>query len=437
MADDCNEVLKHGVLDQVLINSNLQIAKTFNEWIYDADFSTHDQALAAGLSAGVVVYGVPLEVGGTFTDQQKDTWKHDHLEFQNNTLNLSQKYSLVFNQIDANVVQAWSACMNAKQAGTAPLWAWLTSPAPDLAMLHLTWVPVAGDTGSSPVVLSSDIVGGTRISGQSIAFTPQQSLLSGLAGNQILINRIHGTALVIIVQTSRGDVSATLPAIVDPPVVTQFSVSPSTIRLGQSATLTWASHGSTQVTIDNGIGTRTPNGAQTVIPSSVGNFTYTLIATNSGGQSQQSTLPLSVLENAIIIVSGLFKFHTGCDDKDDDNHVGIRFTLDDGTVLHENGDLPPKQPQDDDPTWHDDTDNPQDHYFFVPFTNSAIDTSIHRTITVTVWKSGDAHWHFGYTFIVVDTAGNQYVIGNMGSNDTNFGGDNNSGSWTYQLPRRQ
>ena len=138
----------------------------------------------------------------------------------------------------------------------------------------------------------------------------------------------------------------------------------------------------------------------------------------------------------ITLVSGLFQFHTGSDDKDDDNHVGIRFTLDNGTVLHENGDLPPKQPQDDDPTWHDDTSNPPDHYFFVPFATSNINTDIRRSITVTIWKSGGAHWHFGFTFIVVDSDGKQYVIGSMGSNDNNFGGDHNSDQWTYSLPER-
>src|SRR5260370_26068687 len=49
-----------------------------------------------------------------------------------------------------------------------------------------------------------------------------------------------------------------------------------------------------------------------------------------------------------------FTILTGDDDKDDDNHVSIQFTLiPANTVLYIDRDIRPRQPDDDDATWHD------------------------------------------------------------------------------------
>src|ERR1700728_1019941 len=50
------------------------------------------------------------------------------------------------------------------------------------------------------------------------------------------------------------------------PVVAQFSVEPSTIERGQTATLTWDVSGSTNIVIDNGVGTVAGRGNQRIAP---------------------------------------------------------------------------------------------------------------------------------------------------------------------------
>ena len=67
------------------------------------------------------------------------------------------------------------------------------------------------------------------------------------------------------------------------PVVAQFSVEPSSIERGQSAVLRWDVSGSTNVAINNGIGTVPANGNRRITPADT--TTYTLTASGTGGDT--------------------------------------------------------------------------------------------------------------------------------------------------------
>lgn len=79
------------------------------------------------------------------------------------------------------------------------------------------------------------------------------------------------------------------------PVISSFTVDPSTIERGQSATLRWSSQNATTATIDNGIGSVQPNGSRQVSPSAT--TTYRLTVTGPGGDASQ-TVTLRVTEPA-------------------------------------------------------------------------------------------------------------------------------------------
>src|SRR5689334_20598373 len=76
------------------------------------------------------------------------------------------------------------------------------------------------------------------------------------------------------------------------PTVAQFSVEPTSIQRGQSATLRWEVSGTvTSVAIDNGVGTVQNSGNRRVFPTD--STTYTLTATGPGG-STTSTATVTV-----------------------------------------------------------------------------------------------------------------------------------------------
>lgn len=82
------------------------------------------------------------------------------------------------------------------------------------------------------------------------------------------------------------------PAPKPAPTIRSFSVEPSSITAGQSATLSWAVENADSVSISAGIGSVQPTGNRSVSPSST--TTYRLTATGPGGTTERSvTLSVS------------------------------------------------------------------------------------------------------------------------------------------------
>jgi peptidoglycan-associated lipoprotein len=67
------------------------------------------------------------------------------------------------------------------------------------------------------------------------------------------------------------------------PIVATFTVEPSTVERGQSASLKWSVSNATSVIIDHGIGSVDVSGQRTVVPAD--STTYTLTARNENGSS--------------------------------------------------------------------------------------------------------------------------------------------------------
>jgi hypothetical protein len=73
-----------------------------------------------------------------------------------------------------------------------------------------------------------------------------------------------------------------------PPAIVSFSVEPSNINAGQSATLTWTVNNASLVKIDPFSGNQYPSGSTVVSPSAT--TTYVLIASNAGGSVTATAL---------------------------------------------------------------------------------------------------------------------------------------------------
>ena len=73
----------------------------------------------------------------------------------------------------------------------------------------------------------------------------------------------------------------------NPPATLSLSVEPTTITLGQSATLTWTTNGASCTAGGAWSGTKSAGGSETVTPTATGTFTYTLTCAGGGyGESR-------------------------------------------------------------------------------------------------------------------------------------------------------
>jgi len=81
----------------------------------------------------------------------------------------------------------------------------------------------------------------------------------------------------------------------NPPATLSLSVEPTTITLGQSATLTWTTNGASCTAGGAWSGTKSAGGSEDVTPTETGTLTYTLTCAGGGyGESQQAMATLTV-----------------------------------------------------------------------------------------------------------------------------------------------
>jgi hypothetical protein len=168
---------------------------------------------------------------------------------------------------------------------------------------------------------------------------------------------------------------------------------------------------------------------------------YSLSDTSGNIWSIQSTVTNIVqrkCKTAPAITNFEYTFLTGDDDKDDEDHVSITFTLlPANKIIYENKDVRPSKGKDNDPTWHNGS--------LVPAIDegTAISNAILKSdpsakqIMVTVKTSNGDHWHMGYDFKLVMDDGSKillrreepiYNFGNGG------GGLGQSKSWVFDIP---
>ena len=81
----------------------------------------------------------------------------------------------------------------------------------------------------------------------------------------------------------------------NPPATLSLSVEPTTITLGQSATLTWTTNGASCTAGGAWSGTKSAGGSEDVTPTETGTLTYTLTCAGGGyGESQRAMATLTV-----------------------------------------------------------------------------------------------------------------------------------------------
>ncbi len=325
--DPCKEVLLHGPFNTTSISSSVDLATSFDEFIYDANFSTHQEAIDAGIAIGTEVYGVPLQIGGKFSRQQKDTWRSTHQSAKHETMNKAQKYAALTKFASPDILKSWTHCIELTAPTRVGLFGWIEEISSTVANLHVTWNPMAGDNGKDPVVRGSTIVGGETADKQShVAFPKNSKLLRGASGNIATLYRKASEALVVVINTSRGDICCFMEP-PQKPQIANFGASPEEIQEGETASLNWSVSNATELSIDNGIGQVDGIGSARVTPTAT--TTYRLTASNSSGSVHRLT-DVTVLRP--VLTSANVSFHVTDNDKDADTRVDVYIKAGGNTI---------------------------------------------------------------------------------------------------------
>lgn len=157
IADECGGVLRDSVFNSTEIRNEGANYRSFVTWQCATNYTTHDDAISGGLDVGVVVYGVPLTVGGSWGQSQKETWKTENCS--SSDLKQSEEsatFSLV-RTVAPEIVGEWGDCMEAKNLPRA-LVCDLTRVG-DTTVFEAKWRRTEGDD-NAPTVTRWAVAGG-------------------------------------------------------------------------------------------------------------------------------------------------------------------------------------------------------------------------------------------------------------------------------------
>jgi microcystin-dependent protein len=210
-ADECKDVLSKGIYNTSTYTTDQSYRRAIDRYMYKADFRTHEEANAAGFQIGFPVYGVPIKLGGTFSDAEKSAWKSEHTEYASDHVAFHEARGSALSTVDAKLVQAWETCMTSKFAsnasgllgdvepiGTKYVYFWVRHrPATDLA----------DDTAK---VQSFQRIGVKEIDGTSPAFVSGQVISKAVGGTGAIYEIVDKNNVSFKLSTvSHGDLQRT------------------------------------------------------------------------------------------------------------------------------------------------------------------------------------------------------------------------------------
>jgi hypothetical protein len=150
----CSAVLQGGVFNEDKINSSQMSKEAFRDWLCVAEFKNHNEAHDAGINIGVLVYDVPLTIGGTWKDGQQETWKKNSCSDQQRSAEKVSTYARALRTASPDILAAWSKCVEtACGAAGHPRLACEVSSISGATLFKSNWLREVGEaTASAPKV---------------------------------------------------------------------------------------------------------------------------------------------------------------------------------------------------------------------------------------------------------------------------------------------
>jgi len=209
-ASDCSEcrtVLAGGVFNSTNINQTQSAKTAFAAWQCSAEFGSHDEAIGAGIAVGVPIYGVPIQIGGTFSDSERSQWKSTNCSASSNSAQSFQLLVVAMREANPAILAAWTRCIEIACGPNRAGLACAVTPTAGGGIFRASWVRNTGDN-SAPKVQYYKAYDATCSPNVAVNSTISEA---GVAVNcQVPVNK----EAVFILQTTRGTCTPTLSGLI-------------------------------------------------------------------------------------------------------------------------------------------------------------------------------------------------------------------------------
>ncbi len=198
--DLCGDVLRGGVFNTTEFKDNIQNKESFTAFQCSTNFGSHDEALAAGLTVGTVVYGAPLNVGGNWSQNEKSAWFSENCSAASRKIDFRTSTHIFLRTEAPAVLAAWTTCMTANYQPVV-LQCRLV-PAGARFVFSALWRRAAGEpVNAAPIVSAWDVHGG------KCERPLARKTVINEGGEQTACIADEDEALVVLLSTQRGSCS--------------------------------------------------------------------------------------------------------------------------------------------------------------------------------------------------------------------------------------
>ncbi len=117
--EQCADVLRAGVFNQTQTFDSELGRLSYLNWQCTTEFKNHNEALAAGLNVGFLVYDVPIQVGGTWAQSHVEQWKKTHCSEDSLQTDHQRATVSLIRAVAPEVISGWIRCWELKTPASA------------------------------------------------------------------------------------------------------------------------------------------------------------------------------------------------------------------------------------------------------------------------------------------------------------------------------
>jgi hypothetical protein len=210
----CDSVLKAGVFNQILVTTTKSLSENLTEWLESIDYNEFQRQQSAGLNIGFPFKGIPVSIGGAFSQNEFDNWKREVSIGSSRQFTEEETMQIFSRSASPAILDAWSTCIkNTIPAGALPgLHHDLISTGEPNFVFEVKWIPNSM-SDFPPTVLP----GGFQVVGATSSSTFSDGMEIPLAGFSIILTRTSTSGVTIVLNTTKGTITESIPPIPAPP----------------------------------------------------------------------------------------------------------------------------------------------------------------------------------------------------------------------------
>lgn len=116
-AQDCSQILKHGIFDVSTTSTSESLSDSFLRWLASREVKNEQDAKQLGGSVGVILpdLPVPIQLDQNFSRSSASSWGKELYERLQSNSQAHKQFSQSFSTANPNIVNAWLVCSKNKR----------------------------------------------------------------------------------------------------------------------------------------------------------------------------------------------------------------------------------------------------------------------------------------------------------------------------------